>query len=104
MLPPPIQARTEKPLLSLLWSAKPRSRRPTPAPKLFFRLGWRATSLLQDPLLGHGNVVTRGVLDHVHHLVGLADDLVRALGVFGIRRQPHAAADIEVQSVFGQKY
>ena len=32
--------------------------------------------LLQDALLGHGDIVTAGIFDHIHHLVGLADDLM----------------------------
>ena len=31
-------------------------------------------------VLRHGDVVAAGVLDLVHHLVGLADDFVRAFG------------------------
>lgn len=56
--------------------------------------------LLQHALLGYGDIVASGVLDHVHHLVGLTDDLVRALGVFRIRRHAHAGADVEIQLFF----
>src|SRR5215510_1958468 len=34
------------------------------------------TALLQNPLLGDGDVIAGGILDHIHHLVGLADDFV----------------------------
>ena len=60
----------------------------------------RSQVLLQHALLGDGNVVAGGVLDHVHHFVGLADDLVRALRVFRISRNAHASADIQIQLFF----
>ena len=53
--------------------------------------------LFKNPLLCHGNIVTAGIFDHIHHLISLADDLVRALGVFRIGSQTHAAADLKVQ-------
>src|SRR5438477_5709854 len=52
--------------------------------------------LLQQPLLGHGDVVAGGVFHRVHHLIRLADDLVRALGVVGIRGQSERGADVQV--------
>jgi hypothetical protein len=59
-------------------------------------LGISEKSLFQHPLLRHGDIVSAGVFHHIHHLVGLADDFMGALGVFRICRQPHAATDVQV--------
>src|SRR6266404_9920899 len=66
-------------------------------PQLDTRFGRVKFPLLQHALLGDGNVVAGGVLDRVHHLVGLADDLVSALGVFGVSSEAHGAADVQLQ-------
>src|SRR5438045_2087115 len=51
--------------------------------------------LLHYSLLGNGDIVAAGVLHHIHHLVGLTDDLMGALGIFGIAGYTHAGADIQ---------
>jgi len=56
--------------------------------------------LLQHSLLGDGDVVAGGVLDHVHHLVGLADDVVRRLGVMGIGGEANRRPNVQIQSFF----
>jgi hypothetical protein len=45
-------------------------------------------SLLHHSPLRNPDIVAGAVLDHVHHFVGLADDVVRSLGVMRISRQP----------------
>src|SRR5215469_3677731 len=51
--------------------------------------------LLHHALLGNSDIVAAGVFHHIHHLVGLTDDFVRALRVFGIAGHAHAGSDIE---------
>ena len=59
--------------------------------------------LFQHPLLRHGDIVSAGVFYHIHHLVGLANDFVGALGVFRIRGEPHAATDVQIQSILSKE-
>ena len=50
-------------------------------------------------MLGDGDIVAGGVFDHVHHLVGLTNDFVCALGVFRIGCYAHTGATGQVQAL-----
>src|SRR5690242_19020364 len=52
---------------------KPGRGRPSVRDLFYLNLLSESSVLLQHALLGDGDVVAGGVLDHVHHLVGLAD-------------------------------
>src|SRR5262249_29831981 len=53
--------------------------------------------LFQQPLLCHRNIVAGGILHRVHHLVGLTDNLMRALGVLGIGCETKTGAYFQVE-------
>src|SRR5205807_64773 len=59
--------------------------------------------LLQQSLLGYCDVVAGRVLDGVHHLVGLANNFVRALGVVGVSGKAEAGADVQVEPLVFQE-
>jgi hypothetical protein len=41
-------------------------------------------TLFHDSALGDPNVISRGVLHQIHHLVGLTDNVVGIAGIMGI--------------------
>src|SRR5262249_713122 len=56
---------------------------------------YAAGILFHHALLSNADIVTAGVLHHVHHLVGLTDDFMCALCIFWVTRYAHAGSDIE---------
>src|ERR1035441_4940831 len=56
---------------------------------------------LHQPARGNADVVAGRVLHHIHHLVGLADDIVRRPGIVRKSRQSHTGAKVQVQAQLG---
>ena len=55
-------------------------------------------ALLHHSPLRDSNIVPGAVLDHVHHFVGLADDVVRSFRIMGIGCQTNRRAHVQVQA------
>ena len=54
--------------------------------------------LFHDSALRNPDIVARGVLDHIHHGIGLADDVMRLARIVRISRQPDRRPHVEIQS------
>ena len=67
----------------------PAARSPTPIP--------------QHPSLRNPNIIPRRILHHIHHPVGLPDDIMRRPRVMRIRRHSNRRPHIQIQSFFLQK-
>ena len=63
-------------------------------------LGSPAWGLLLYSPLRYPNIVARAVLDHIHHLVGLTNDVMGRFGVVRIGGESHRSPHIQIQSFF----